>query len=149
MSILNYLQWLWKIWWNPHSRYDFICKSIAMFLFQCVFYCEPMAYFIFNNDVLQTYNKNLKLVYALNPKPFATWFFHVFFSIWHVTCSSTIICKKYVELYCNNFGCHLVFGFIVVSFFCFHGGDHNHVGWLKFMFLGVFKVHRGLRFQVS
>ncbi len=50
-------------------------------------------------------------------------------------------CQK---LYCNRFSC-LVVGFIVVGFSCCRGGHCNHVHQLKLIFLGVFKVHRGLR----
>ncbi len=48
------------------------------------------------------------------------------------------------ELYRNHFGC-LVVGFIVVGFSCSRGGHCNHVHQLKLIFLGIFKIHRGLR----
>jgi hypothetical protein len=53
------------------------------------------------------------------------------------------------ELYYNHFGC-LVVAFIVAGFYYCRGGHCNHVHQRKLIFLGVLKVHRGLRlrFQV-
>jgi hypothetical protein len=134
--------------WGCDTRYDFFMQVNSHVSLSMCFFCEPLLYFIFNNDVLQLYNKNLQLVYALNPKPFGTWFFCVFFQF----NMSHVLQPSFAKSMSNYIVIILVVIWcLVMSFSCFRGGHHNHVGWLKFMFLKVFKVHRGLRlgFQVS